>query len=84
MSRDFGSKQLKQKRYYGRVKTMENLTTLVWKERRQVYMDLPEAEENFCDDSRAPKLVARPRAAKTMCASRAVLTKTGQRNHPSN
>jgi hypothetical protein len=55
MPHEFGQKQLKLKRGDIRVRTRGGLTTLVWKDRREVYMltnmDPPPAEGNFCDDS---------------------------------
>jgi len=55
---DFGPKQLKLKRGDIRVRTRGGLTTLVWKDRREVYMltnmDPPPAEGNFCDNSNRP------------------------------
>jgi len=58
MPRDLGPKQLKLKRGDVRVRTREGLTTLVWKDRREVYMltnkDPPPAEGNFCDNSNCP------------------------------
>ena len=58
MSHDFRPKQLKLKRGDIRVKTRGDLTALVWKDRRDVYMltnmDPPPAEGNFCDDSSRP------------------------------
>ena len=58
MPSDFGPKQLKLKRSDVRVRTRGGLTTLVWKDRREVYMltnmDPPPAEGNFCDDSNRP------------------------------
>jgi hypothetical protein len=49
---DFGPQQLKLKRGYVRVRTSGGLTTLVWKDRREVSMltnmDPPLAEGNFC------------------------------------
>jgi len=58
MPHDFGPKKLKLKRGDIRVKTRGGLTTLVWKDRREVYMltnmDPPPAEGNFCDDSNRP------------------------------
>jgi len=58
MPHDFGPKQLKLKRGEIRVSTRGGLTTLVWKDRREVYkltnMDTPPAEGNFCDDSNRP------------------------------
>ena len=51
MSCDFGPKQLKLKRGDVRVKTRGGLTALVWKDRREVYMQTnmgpPPAEGNF-------------------------------------
>jgi len=53
---DFGPKQLK--RGDVRVKTRGGLTSLVWKDRREVYMltnmDPPPAEGNFSDNSNCP------------------------------
>jgi len=50
---DFGQKQLKLKRGDIRVRTRGVLTTLVLKDRREIYMltnmDPPPAERNFCD-----------------------------------
>jgi len=58
MPYDFGPKQLKLKRGDVRVRTRGGLTTLVWKDRREVYvltnMDPPPAEGNFCDKSNRP------------------------------
>jgi len=55
---DFGPKQLKLKRGDIRMSTRRGLTTLVWKDRREVYMltnmDPPPAEGNFCDTSNRP------------------------------
>ena len=55
ISHDFVPKQLKLKRGDVRVKTREGLTTLVWKDRREVYMltimNPPPAKGNFCDES---------------------------------
>jgi hypothetical protein len=54
MPYDFGPKQLKLKRGDIRVRTRESLTTLVWKDRREVYMlatmDTPPAEGDFYDN----------------------------------
>jgi len=66
MPSDFGPKKLKLTKGDIRVRTRGNLTTLAWKDRRDVYMltnmnPLPE-EENFCDDSKRavkPQIVAR-------------------------
>ena len=50
--------KLKLKRGDIRVKTRGGLTTLVWKDRQEVYvltnMDPPPAEGNFCDDNNHP------------------------------
>jgi len=58
MPSDFGPKQLKLKRGDVRVRTRVGLTTLVWKDRQEVYMlsnmDPPPAEGNFCDNSNRP------------------------------
>jgi len=58
MPHDFGPKQLKLRRGYVRVKIRGGLTTLAWKDRREVYMltniDPPAAEGNFCDNSNHP------------------------------
>jgi hypothetical protein len=58
MPHDFVSKQLKFKRGDVMVKTRGGLTTLVWKDRGEVYMltntDSPPAKENFCDESNCP------------------------------
>jgi len=58
MPNDFGPKQLKLKRGDVRVRTRGGLTTLVWKDRREVYMltnmDPLPVEGNFCDDSNRP------------------------------
>jgi len=58
MPHDFGPKQLKLKRGDIRVRTRGGLTTLVWKDRQEVYMltnmNPPPAEGNFCDDSNHP------------------------------
>jgi len=58
MPHDFGPKKLTLKRGDVRVKTRGGLTTLVWNDRREVYMltnmDPPPAEGNFCDDSNYP------------------------------
>ena len=58
MPHDFGPKQLKLKRGDVRVRTRGGLTTLVWKDRREVYvltnMEPPPAEGNFFDDSNRP------------------------------
>jgi len=55
---DLGPKQLKLKRGDVRVRTRGGLTTLVWKDRREVYMlsnmDPPPVEGNFCDKSNHP------------------------------
>jgi hypothetical protein len=51
MPPDFGPKKLKLKRGDVRIRTRGNLTALVWKDRRDVYMltnmDPPPAEGNF-------------------------------------
>ena len=56
-ARNFGPK-LNMKRDDIRVTNRGGLTTLVWKDRREVYMltnmDPPPAEGNFCDDSNCP------------------------------
>jgi len=58
MPRDFGPKKLKLKRGDVRVKTRGGLTTLVWKDRREVYMltnmDPPPAEGIFVTTAVAP------------------------------
>jgi len=58
MPLDFGPKQLKLKGGDVRLRTREGLTTLVWKDRREVYMltnmDPPPAEGNFCDENNRP------------------------------
>jgi len=58
MPNDFAPKQLKLKRVDIRVRTRGGLTTLVWKDTREVYMltnmDPPPAEGNFCDNSKRP------------------------------
>jgi len=58
MPRVFGPKQLNLKRGDVRMRTRGSLTTLVWKDRREVYMltnmDPPPPEGNFCDDSNRP------------------------------
>jgi len=58
MPHDFGPKQLKLKRGDVRVRTKRGLTTLVWKDRQEVYMltnmDPPPAEGNFCDKNNHP------------------------------
>jgi len=58
MPRDFGPKLLKLKRGDIRVRTRGGVTTLVWKDRREVYMltkmDPPHAKGNFCDNSSCP------------------------------
>jgi hypothetical protein len=65
MPPDFGPKKLKLKRGDVRVRTRGNLTALVWKDRRDVYMltnmDPPPAEGNFCENKRPvkPHIVAR-------------------------
>jgi len=55
---DFGPKQLKLKRGNIWVRTRGGLTTLVWKDRQEVYVltniNPPPAEGNFCDDSNCP------------------------------
>jgi len=60
MPSDFGPKQLKLKRGDVRVRTRGGLTTLLWKDRRDVYMltnmDPPPAEGNFCYDSNHPMI----------------------------
>jgi hypothetical protein len=56
MPSDFGTKKLKLMKGDIRVRTGGNLTTLAWKDRRDVYMltnmDPPPEEGNFCDDSK--------------------------------
>jgi hypothetical protein len=66
MPPDYGPKKLKLKRGDVRVRTRGNLTALVWKDRRDVYIqintDPPPAEGNFCDDKNRlvkPHIVAR-------------------------
>jgi hypothetical protein len=66
MPSDFGPKKLKLTKGDIRVRTRGNLTTLAWKDRRDVYMltnmDQPPEEGNFCDDSKRavkPQIVAR-------------------------
>ena len=58
MPRDFGPKQLKLKRGDVSMRVRGGLTTLVWKDRQEVYMltnmDPPPAEGNFCDNSNRP------------------------------
>jgi len=58
MPSDVAPKQLKLKRGDVQVRTRGGLTTLVWKDRREVYMltnmDPQLAEGNFCDDSNRP------------------------------
>ena len=58
MPRDFGPHKLKLKRDDVRVRTRGGLTTLDWKDRREVYMlttmDAPPAEGNFCGESNHP------------------------------
>jgi len=58
MPSDFGPKQLILKGGDVRARTRRGLTTLLWKDRREVYMltnmDPPPAEGNFCDDSNCP------------------------------
>jgi len=58
MPPDFGPKQMKFKRGDIRVRTRGVLTTLVWKDRREVYVlpnvDPPLAEGNFCGNSNCP------------------------------
>jgi hypothetical protein len=58
MSRKYGPKRLKLKRSDVSVKTMGGLTSLVLKDRREVYMltniDPPAAEGHFCDESNRP------------------------------
>ena len=58
MPHDFGPKQLKLRRGHLRAKTRGGLTTLVWMDRRELYMltnmDPPAAEGNFCDNSNCP------------------------------
>jgi len=58
MPHDFGPKQLKLKRGDIRVKTRGGLTTLVWKDRQEVYMltnmDPPPAEGNILTTATAP------------------------------
>ena len=63
---DFGSKKLKLTKGDVRVSTRGNLTTLAWKDRRNVYlltnMNPPPEDGNFCDDSKRavkPQIVAR-------------------------
>jgi hypothetical protein len=54
MPPDFGPKKLKLKRGDVRVRTRGNLTTLAWKDRRDLYMltnmDPPPPEGNFCEN----------------------------------
>jgi hypothetical protein len=66
MPPDFAPKNLKLKRGNVKVRTRGNLTALVWKDRRDVYMltnmDPPPAEGNFCDGNNRPvkpRIVAR-------------------------
>ena len=58
MPHDSGPKQLELKRGDVRVRTRGDLTALVWKDRREVYMltnmDPPPGEETFCEDSNHP------------------------------
>jgi len=54
MPRVFGPKELKLKKGDVRDRTRGGLTTLVWKDRREVYMLTNMDPGNFCDDSNRP------------------------------